>query len=115
MFSLSLLGFVIPVKRTRKPKQPTAGFLRPEAVVLGKDALVPDRNLIVPAPNEFTHELTQPQPFYFTSATQADTPNGQLPAGTRVVLLVHGDGPYCRVVDGQGLYVEVEYAGLKKL
>jgi hypothetical protein len=91
------------------------GFVRPEAVVLPENARVPDRNLISPAPNQFTHELTRPQPFYFTGAQQVTSPDGQFPAGTKVVLLVYNGGTYCRVADGQGLYVEVEYDSLKKL
>ena len=80
-----------------------------------EDAIVPDKNLISPAPNQFTHELIRPQPFYFTGAQQAGNPDGQLPAGTRVTLLVYNGGSYCRVVDGQGLYVEIEYNSLRKL
>ena len=33
------------------------GFLRPEATVLPEGALVPERNLIRPAPNQFTHAV----------------------------------------------------------
>jgi hypothetical protein len=91
------------------------GFVRPKAVVLPENATVPDRNLISPPPNQFTHELTRPQPFYFAAAQQATPPDGQFPAGTKVVLLVYDGGRYCRVADGQGLYVEVEYDSLKKL
>ena len=91
------------------------GFIRPEHVVLPEHAMVPDRNLISPPPNQFTHELTRPQPFYFTGAQEANPPAGQFPIGTKVVLLVHDGGTYCRVADGQGLYVEIEYHSLKKL
>lgn len=90
-------------------------FVRPDAVVLPENAIVPDKNLISPAPNQFTHELIRPQSFYFTGAQQAGQPDGQLPAGTRVTLLVYNGGSYCRVVDGQGLYVEIEYNSLRKL
>ncbi len=91
-------------------------FLRPEAVVLSENAMVPDRNIISPAPNQFTHELTRPRPFYFDGAQQGTPPNGgEFRAGTKVVLLVYDGGKYCRVADRQGLYVEIEYDSLKKL
>lgn len=91
------------------------GFLRPDPVILPENAIVPDRNLIQPTPDQFTHQLIRPQPFYFTSAQQATLPDGQFPAGTKVVLLVYNGGNYCRVADRQGLYVEIEYDSLKKL
>lgn len=96
-------------------RQAMDGFIRPDAVVLPEKAIVPDRNLISPAPNQFTHKLIRPQPFYFTGAQQAMQPDGQFPAGTKVVLLVYNGGNYCRVADGQGLYVEIEYDSLRKL
>ncbi len=34
------------------------GFMRPDAVVLGDNAMVANMNVISPAPNQFTHELT---------------------------------------------------------
>ena len=91
------------------------GFLRPEAVILPENAVVPDKNIIRPAPNQFTHELTRPQPFYFDGAQQGRPPDGELPAGAKVVLLFHDGGSYCRVADGRGLYVEIEYDSLKAL
>ena len=91
------------------------GFVRPRAVVLPENATVPARNLIVPAPNQFTHELTRPQPFSFAGAEQAASPDGEFPAGTKVVLLVYDGGRYCRVADGQGLYVEIEHDSLRAL
>jgi hypothetical protein len=91
------------------------GFIRPDAVVLGDNAMVPNTNVISPAPNQFTHELTRPQPFYFTGAQQATEPDGHFSAGTKVVLLVYEGGNYCRVVDGQGLYVEIPHGSLEKL
>lgn len=90
------------------------GFVRPEAVVLPESAAVPDENVIRPAPNQFTHELTRDEPFYFGGAQQGRTPDGELPAGTKVVLLVHDGGAYCRVVNGRGLYVEVACDSLRK-
>lgn len=91
------------------------GFVRPKATILDEGAVVPDENLISPAPNQFTHELTRSQPFYFKGAAQADAPDGELPAGTKVVLLTDEGNGYCRVVDGQGLCVEVKCGSLKKL
>ena len=90
------------------------GFVRPDAVVLPESAMVPDENVIRPAPNRFTHELARPQPFHFGPAGQEGRPpDGELPAGTRVVLLVHDGGPRCRVADARGIYVEVDYDALK--
>jgi hypothetical protein len=89
------------------------GFERPKPVVLGENAMVPDKNLISPAPNQFTHELIRAEPFYFTGPQQGTPPDGQFKEGTKVVLLVYNGGSYCRVADGQGLYVEVAYNGLK--
>lgn len=91
------------------------GFVRPEAVVLGENAIVPERNLISPAPNQFTHKLTQPQHYYFTGAQKGVPADGQFPTGTKVVLLVYDGGSYCRVADERGLYVEIEYDSLEKL
>lgn len=91
------------------------GIIRPEPSVLPESSLIPALNLISPPPNRFTHEVTRPCPFYYTTARQSSAPDGQLPAGTKVVLLVDDGGEHCRVVDGQGLYVEVERAGLKQL
>lgn len=88
------------------------GFIRPDAVVLPESAVVPDKNIITPAPNQFTHELTRPQPFYFGGAQQGRPPDGELPEGAKVVLLLHDGGSYCRVADRRGLYVEVAYDSL---
>jgi hypothetical protein len=90
------------------------GIIRPEASVLPENSLVPAQNLISPPPNQFTHEVTRQLPFYYTTARESSAPDGHLPAGTKVVLLVDDGGERCRVVDGQGLYVEVERAGLKQ-
>ncbi len=91
------------------------GFIRPDWTILPEEAAVPDRNLIAPAPNQFTHRLMRPQPFYFSAAQEGKPPNGEFPAGTKVVLLVYDGGTTCRVVDGQGLYVEIEHDSLEKL
>lgn len=94
---------------------PAEGFVRPEVIVLSGQALIPAENLIAPAPNQFTHQLTRAQPIYFAGAGQGTELDGELPAATLVVLLVYDGGATCRVVDGQGLYVEVEYDSLEKL
>lgn len=89
------------------------GFIRPDAVVLPESAVVPDKNVIKPAPNRFTHELARAAPFYFDGAQQGRPPDGELPAGTKVLLLVHDDDdPYCRVANSRGLYVEIKYESL---
>lgn len=94
---------------------PQSGFQRPEASILPAEALVPGANLISPAPNQFTHELTRAQPFYYAGAREEASPDGELPAATPVTLLVYDGGDYCRVVDGQGLYVEIAYDSLRTL
>jgi hypothetical protein len=89
-------------------------MLRPEPVVLGQEALVPDRNVIEPPPNRFTHVLTVDEPYRFDRPESTPEPDGVLAAGSQVALLV--DGPErCRVVDGRGLYVEVRRASLREL
>jgi hypothetical protein len=91
------------------------GFLRPPTEVLPESAVVPDRNLIVPAPNTFTHTLAGDQPFSYTTLEGSAVPDGELTAGTPVVLMVFDGGRFCRVVDGRGLYVEIEHESLKPL
>ena len=95
-------------------KQPTEGFIRPKAEILDESALVPAANLIAPPPNQFTHQLRRAQPFYFNSADHKSS-DGELPKGTQVVLMIYDGGKYCRVVDGRGLYVEIEYKSLQKI
>jgi hypothetical protein len=57
-------------------------MLRPPAVVLDKKALIPERNLVRPAPNHFTHELVVDEPYHFDRPDQLDEPDGVLPART---------------------------------
>lgn len=90
------------------------GVIRPDASVLSEASMVPAENWVTPAPSHFTHVLTRAQPFYFSVAEGA-APAGEFPAGTKVALLGQEGGPYCRVVDGRGLSVETEVAGLEKL
>lgn len=89
-------------------------MLRPEPVVLGEEALVPDQNAVRPEPNRFTHELLVDEPYRFDRPEPSAEPDGMLPAGTPVVLMVEGP-ERCRVVDGSGLYVEVRRASLRPL
>jgi hypothetical protein len=89
-------------------------ILRPDVSVLDDEALVPEQNVVRPAPNRFTHELLADEPYRFDRPERAGEPDGVLPAGTRVVLLVEG-ADSCRVVDGNGLYVEVSPTSLRKL
>lgn len=90
-------------------------IIRPKAVVLSDAAMPPEKNLIKPPPNQFTHELRQAQPYYYDQAQAAATPNGKFAVGAKVVLMVYDGGSHCRVVDAQGLYVETAYAGLRPL
>jgi hypothetical protein len=90
-------------------------YVRPKPRVLSERSLVPQANQIRPAPNHFTHQLIITEPFYFGSEADSDAPDGQLDAGTKVVLLRYDGGARCRVADGRGLYVEISYANLAKL
>ena len=88
-------------------------MLRPKAVVLSDAALVAPGNTVTPPPTQFTHELTVSQPFRYKPGR--GSPDGVLAAGTRVVLLAHGGGSHCWVVDGRGLRVRTARAGLRPL
>ncbi|SHH50019.1 hypothetical protein SAMN05444521_0731 [Streptomyces sp. 3214.6] len=88
--------------------------LRPEVFVLGDEALVPESNMVRPAPTRFTHELVVDEPFHFDGPERGRVPDGQLPAGTRVVVLAAGDD-HCRVADAEGLCVDVRRTSLRKL
>jgi hypothetical protein len=82
--------------------------------VLGADALVPDRHLIDPPPNRFTHTLTADQPYRFDQAEDRAHAGGVLAAGTRVIVI--SEGPESsRVADSTGLYVEVPNASLRPI
>jgi hypothetical protein len=90
-------------------------MMRPKATVLPDSALVPERNLIQPPPNQFTHEIKAEQPYYYIGPQQAAPPDGKFPAGTKVVLISRDDGDVCRVADGQGLYAATAFGGLRSL
>lgn len=90
------------------------GFVSPEASVLDENAIIPDENLMSPAPTKFTHELKRSQPYYYSQTKKSKKPAGKFSAGTKV-LLVSKDGNRCRVADEQGLLVEIDCDSLKKL
>jgi hypothetical protein len=90
-------------------------MIRPEAVVLPDDALVPQKGTFVPPPNRFTHEVTRSEPYYLSHAPEADRPDGTFGPQTKVVLLRHDGGERCHVVDGDGKYVQMSYDALRKL
>jgi hypothetical protein len=87
---------------------------RPKATILPDSSLVPEGNLVRPAPTRFTHKLTVKQPFHFTGSDQTSPPDGLLPAGTKVVL-IKADGDVCQVVDSRGLRVTTSREGLRRL
>jgi hypothetical protein len=106
------------------PNEPTGQrpddgvMLRPDQVVLPDEAVVPDSNLVEPAPTRFTHELVADEPYWFDRVQRTEPrtaePDGVLPAGTPVVVLVDGER-YSRVADAEGRYVEVRTASLRAL
>lgn len=87
-------------------------MIRPPVTVLSESAQIPEHNLIRPPPNCFTHQLKVEQPYYFDGPEQSAAAAGHFAVGTRVVLMVHDGGAFCRVVDQQGLYVATAFAGL---
>lgn len=89
------------------------GVLRPERVVLGADALIPEDNLVRPAPRRFTHELAGDEAYRF-HRRDSGHPDGVLAAGTRVVVARPGE-QWSRVIDARGLAVEVRTANLRRL
>lgn len=97
-----------------EPPVEAGEVLRPEAVVLGDEALVPGSNLILPPPNVFTHQVVADEPYRFDGSPAGGPPDGVLAAGTSVVVLVES-GDRRRVADRTGLYVEVRRANLRPL
>jgi hypothetical protein len=91
------------------------GVLPTRPAVLPNDALEPMHS-VVPAPNRFTHVAIADAPYYFAApASDAAPADGHFDAGSRVVLLVHDGGAYCRVVDAHGIYAETRFDLLRKL
>jgi len=91
------------------------GFLRPESVILPEGSCVPPSNLIVPPPNQFTHQALRKLPYIFARAGAEKRADGSIPAGTKLALLRHESGGRCWVADEQGLYVEVDSQGVKPI
>jgi len=85
--------------------------IRPKVTVLPDSAQLPDRNVLKPAPNQFTHEIVAEQPYYYMGIDQTAAPEGTFAQGTKVVLLRHDDNE-CWVADGRGLYVATSCSGL---
>jgi hypothetical protein len=88
--------------------------IRPNAVVLPDSAQVPERNVVKPPPNRFTHEVVAEQPYYYMGVDQAAPPDGKFAIGAHVVLLRHDAGE-CWVADERGLYVATSCGGLRAL
>jgi hypothetical protein len=82
---------------------------------MGDDSLVPPEGQIRPPPNQFSHRVVRSEPFYFRREADSDAPDGQLEAGSKVLLLRSEDGARCRVADERGLYVEVSRGSLSAL
>ncbi|MEU6236690.1 hypothetical protein [Kitasatospora sp. NPDC047058] len=88
---------------------------RPEASVLDSQSVVPRDNVVRPPPNRFTHTLTADQPYWYDPNSPEGAPDGIIPAGTAVALLVRADDERCRVVTPAGLYVSVPCTRLRLL
>jgi hypothetical protein len=54
------------------------------------------------------------EPYWLDRDETSPEPDGVLPAGTPVAVLVE-DAGRCRVVDGSGLYVEVRRRSIREL
>lgn len=91
------------------------GWLRPEYEVLQEGSVIPPENQIQPAPNQFTHRVVKDEPFFLRSESASNAPDGELLAGTKVVLLRYDGGARCRVADERGLYVEIGFGSLAEL
>ncbi len=89
-------------------------MIRPQATVLPESAQLPDRNMLNPPPNQFTHEIATEQPYYYMGIDQAAAPEGAFAQGTKVALLRQDDAG-CWVADGRGLYVATACSGLRLL
>jgi hypothetical protein len=99
-----------------KKRVPVVGrMLRPKATVLPESAIVPQRNLLHPPPNTFTHAVTRTQPYYYAAPQPGAAPDGHFSSGTKVVLISHDGGRTCHVADGRGLYVVTAFDGLRPL
>lgn len=88
-------------------------FVRPKAAVLPRSSLVPDRNLLKPPPDRFTHRLKSDQEYRFDNAA-GNEPAGKLKRVTKVLLITR-DRTRCRVADRRGLCVDVDCDELVEL
>ena len=77
---------------SRKPARKAGRSIRPEAVVLSDTALVPDRSVLKPPPEPVHARAVAHPPPIFDHAQNAEA-NGELAAGTRVVLMVYNQAP----------------------
>ncbi len=88
-------------------------MLRPDSTVLPESAMIPDRNLIRPPPNQFTHQVIAKQPYFYATPNENTAADGVFEPGTAVVLMLYIGCKYCHVVDGRGLYVVTLFDALK--
>lgn len=89
-------------------------MLRPRTTVLPDAAMVPEANLRAP-PARLSHALRHGQTYHYVAAAADCPPDGQLAAGTQVLLLDEGTGVQCQVLTAQGLCVFTACAGLRAL
>ncbi|MEW1909092.1 hypothetical protein AB0442_11595 [Kitasatospora sp. NPDC085895] len=97
-----------------RPREQPYTVRRPEVSVLGSQSVVPRDNVVRPPPNRFTHTLDADGPYWYDHHRPEGPPDGILPAGTAVALLVEADR-YCGVVTPSGLYVAVHRTHLRVL
>ncbi|MCU7826874.1 hypothetical protein [Kitasatospora sp. DSM 101779] len=97
-----------------RPREQPCTVRRPEVSVLGSRSVVPRDKVARPPPNRFTHTLDADQPSWYDHHRPEGPPDGILPIGTALVLLVEAD-PYCGVVAPSGLHVAVHRARLQVL
>ena len=90
---------------------PDEAMTRPPVEILGDETQIGQTASTRPAPNPFTHELTN-DVSYRPGATEERT--STIPAGTRVVLM-RVEGDRCWVVDSAGHQLSVPASSLRKL
>lgn len=81
--------------------------------MLSESALVPETNVMRPAPTELTHELLVDEPFSFDRSRPTGHPDGVIPAGTAVAV-IHAHADLCRIADASGLSVHVRRSSLRE-
>jgi hypothetical protein len=89
-------------------------MLRPKSVILPESAQLPERNVLRPPPNRFSHIVDGEQPYYFTGVDERVRPAGYFSSGTKVLLL-RQDSTECWVANCRGLYVAIPCEGLRRL